>query len=221
MKTGISALLLAVVLFTAAPAEAQLWFMPDVPVPAMVNNTPRTWVGGMYGRGLNDDSGEADAFGALVGRTGDAANFMGGIGLISGRGDDEFTVGAAVGVDVLRERNYTFSVQGGFSWFSQEVGAGEDLNFLRFPVGLAIRTRVETANSDTRIEPWVMPRLNIIRTSGVGDSDTEGDLGLSGGVNFSFREEWGIFTALDYLSADGGDPFIFGVGFFYNLGLRR
>ncbi|HSG50031.1 MAG TPA: hypothetical protein VLA43_19560 [Longimicrobiales bacterium] len=218
MKRGLTALILGAALVTATPAAGQMWFFPDYAVPSMTGQ-PTTWVSGSYGRGLNDDSGETDGFAAVIGRTGESASFMGGIGLVTSDGDDEVTLGAAVGVDVMRREAYTLSVQGGFGWMSFEI-LDETVTTLRFPVGLALKGDLSQENSTTRITPWVMPRLNIARISGFGDSDTETDLGLSGGVTFTFENGFGVHTALDYLSASGGDPIYFGIGVHYLLGQR-
>lgn len=218
MKRGLTAVILGATLLTAAPAAGQMWFFPDYAVPSMTGQ-PTTWVSGSYGRGLNDDSGKTDGFAAAIGRTGESASFMGGIGLVTGDGEDEVTLGAAVGVDVMQGEGYSLSVQGGFGWISFDI-LGETVTSLRFPVGLALKGDVSQENSTTRITPWVMPRLNIARISGFGESETETDLGLSGGVTFTFENGFGIHTALDYLSASGGDPIFFGIGVHYLLGQR-
>ena len=218
MKRGLTALILGAALVTATPAAGQMWFFPDYAVPSMTGQ-PTTWVSGSYGRGLNDDSGETDGFAAVIGRTGESASFMGGIGLVTGDGDDEVTLGAAVGVDVMQREAYTLSVQGGFGWMSFDI-LDETVTTLRFPLGLALKGDLSQENSTTRITPWVMPRLNIARISGFGDSDTETDLGLSGGVTFTFENGYGDLTALDYQSASGVVPIYFGNGVHYLLGQR-
>lgn len=212
------AAVLGLALLSAAPAAGQMWFFPDFAVPSM-SGQPTTWLSGTYARGLNDDSGKTDSFGAVIGRTGASASFMGGIGLATAEGDDEVTIGAAVGVDVMQGEGYTLSVQGGLGWVSSEI-LDEDVTFLRFPVGVALKGDMSQEGSTTTITPWVMPRLNISRISGFGESETETDLGVSGGVTFTFENGWGIHTALDYLSASGGDPIYFGIGAHYLLGSR-
>ncbi|MDT8341175.1 MAG: hypothetical protein RQ751_06655 [Longimicrobiales bacterium] len=222
MKYRLSVLVTGIALLAAAPAEGQLWFMPDVPVPAMTGSTPANWIGATYARNANDDAVSVDAFGAHFGRTGRVVSFMGSVGLIDDE-DDEFMFGAAVGVEMVREESVAISIQGGASWFSVDRGVGQNLDFLRFPIGLAIRGWPGSTEDATSVQPWLMPRLDISRVSGFefGDAFTEFDLGVSGGVSFSFREAWGIFTALDYHPTAGFDPIVFGLGVFFNLGRGR
>lgn len=204
---GLSPVLGFLFLVGAQTADAQMWEFPDYAVPSSFG-APSSFVAGTYGRGLNDDSGELDAFGAVVGRTGESVSVMGGLGLVSGGGDDEVTLGGAVGVDVFQGEPATVSLQGGIGWMSPG-----DVTLLRFPIGVAIKGRA--GSSDTRITPWAMPRLNITRLSTDGFSDTVTDFGASAGVSFTFAGGFGVHTALDVLFADGGEPFLFGMGAHY------
>ncbi|MDH3270015.1 MAG: hypothetical protein OEN56_01705 [Gemmatimonadota bacterium] len=199
-------------LASAQPATAQLWFFPDYAVPS-ANGTPSTFIAGTYGRGLNDASGKLDAIGAVIGRTGEQASFMGGLGFISGAGDDEITAGAAVGVDVAQSGSATVAVQGGVGWFSEASAT-----FLRFPLGVSIKGMVVTP--EAQIVPWVMPRVNISRVSSSGFSSTETDLGASGGISFSFPNGFGVHTALDVLFSED-TLVLFGVGGHYVIGAQN
>lgn len=203
------ALGLCLLLVSALPASAQLWFFPDYAVPSATAG-PSTFVAGTYGRGLNDTSGKLDAFGGIVGRTGESASFMGGIGLITGAGDDEITLGGAVGVDVVEGESVTLALNGGVGW----MGPG-DSNFWRFPIGLAIKGFAQSP--EAAIAPWVMPRVNISRVSSGSFSDTEVDLGASAGVGFTFPSGFGVHTALDVLFASD-TSWLFGIGGHFLVG---
>lgn len=189
-----------------------MWNFPDYAVPSAVDG-PSTFIAATYGRGLNQRSGEQDAFGGVVGRTGEQVSFLGGIGLVSGALDDDLTLGGAVGVDVMQGESATFTVQGGIGWMSPG-----DFTLLRFPIGFAIKGLVET--TEAQIVPWAMPRLDIRRVSLNDASDTETDLGASAGVSFTFPGGFGVHTALDVVLADGGDPWLFGIGGHYVIGAR-
>lgn len=218
MKQGSTVLALGAALLLASPAAGQLWGFPDYALPSMTG-APTTWVAATLGRGLNDDSGKTTSWGAVAGRAEATASFMGGIALVTGQGEDEVTLGGSVGVDILQTEDFTLGVQGGLGWMSFDVG-NESYTRLRFPLGVAFKTSLVSGDGSTAIYPWVMPRLNIARVSGGGDAETETDLGISGGASFNFENGFGIHTALDFLSANGGDPFVFGIGVHYLLGQR-
>ena len=205
------AVAVALVLGTAAPAEAQLWFFPDYALPSG-GDTPSTWFAGSYARGLN--AGEVDAIGAAIGRANESVSFAGAVGLTLGD-SEELTLGGAIGVDMSQTESMTVSIQGGLGWFSADF-FGETITFLRIPIGVAFKGSVETA--EAMITPWAMPRVNIVRASGGGDSDTETDVGASAGVSFNFPSGFGIHTALDLVVGDGEDPWIFGIGGHYVVG---
>lgn len=197
---------------TASPTEAQLWFFPDYALPS-ANGTPTTWIATSYGRGLN--VGEVDAISAVLGKATESVTFAGGLGLTLGD-VDELTIGGGLGVDVTQTESMTLSIQGGLGWISLDNPFGESITMLRLPVGAAFKWGVET--TEAMITPWVMPRLNIVRVSGSGLSDTQTDLGASGGASFNFPNGFGVDAALDVVIGDGEDPWTFGIGGHYIIG---
>ena len=214
-KRMISGLLtVGFLLVAAAPASAQMWFFPDFAVPSVGPNGPATFLAGTYGRGLNTASGEADAIGGVIGRTTEGASFLGGGGIVMADGSNEVTLGGAVGVDVANGESATVSVQGGIGWMSIDAFT-ESFTMLRFPIGVAIKGSVQSP--EALITPWVMPRLNISRFSGGGESQTETDIGASAGVSFTFASGFGVHTALDLLLSDS-NLWYFGGGVHYLLG---
>ena len=199
-------------LLTVAPAAAQMWFFPDFSLPSP-GDTPATWVAGTWGRGLNDDSGKLDAFGAAVGRTTERASFMGAFGYINDV-EEEYTAGGAVSIELMTRDALRFSIQGGIGWMDFDV-LGETVTALRFPIGVALKGNV--GSGSTSVTPWVMPRINISRLSGLGDSETETDFGASGGVSVTSASGFGFHAALDALFANE-TLWQLGVGLHYRLG---
>jgi len=180
----------------AAPADAQLVNFPVTAVPV---GAPATFFAVNYGRGLNDNSGKQNAFGAFVGRTGlgERVSVVGGVGMVNYDPDAKYTFGGNVAVAVLdAEATTQVSVQGGIGYMSPAT----DVSVMNFPIGVAIRTTV--ASDSGNLGLWAMPRLNISRNKVLSFSDTQTDLGVSGGVAFTTSGGFGIHAALDVLAAD-------------------
>jgi hypothetical protein len=202
-------LVLTLGLLTAAAVsvEAQLAFFP---VDALPSGSAATFFGATYGRGMNDASGKLDAYGAFIGRTGvgNRATLAAGVGMIDAA-ESEWTFGGAVGVDVLPAGGSAqLSLQTGLGYFSPVT----DVSTMHIPVGVALKGMVEGPTAD--VQPWVMPRLSIIRTS-VGDlSDTSTEFGVSGGVAVTLPSGFGFHTSVDVLAADNAQ-WLLGVGVHY------
>lgn len=202
-------LALGLLSFTALPASAQMWGFPDYAVPSATTG-PATFLAGTYGRGLNDASGKLDAFGAVLGRTGEVLSFMGGVGMVSGGADDEITVGGAVGADVVHGESATLALQGGVGWMDSG-----NTTMWRFPLGVAVKGYWESP--EATIAPWVLPKLNISRVSNDFLENTETDFGTSVGVAFGFASGFGVHTALDVIFAEN-EVWTYGIGGHYILG---
>ena len=194
----------------AVPAAGQLVGFPDYAVPFAA--APSTWLAASWGTGLNDDSGKANAFGAIIGRSGAKVSFLGGVGMVSDEGESDLTFGGAAGLQLLAAEAASVSVQGGIGYYSPS----QDVSMLRFPVGVAVQGSIETGEAS--ITPWAMPKLNISRTSVAGESDTSTDFGASGGLSFNFAGGFGVHTALDIVFGDNRKPLLFGLGGHYILG---
>ena len=135
-----------------------------------------------------------------------------GVGWLNLAPDSEITFGGGVGVDVLDGAATTqVSVQAGVGYVGMDP-----ITSLRFPIGVAIKRRIETGSAN--VTPWVMPRLDISRTSN-GSSNTETNLGASGGVGITMPGGFGIHAALDFLRASVGgftsDVWTGGIGAHY------
>jgi hypothetical protein len=196
---------------SAGPAEAQMWGFPDQAVPSS-----GSFIGATYGRGLNDASGKQDAVGAIAAFAGASVSFMGGIGMIlADVGDNEPTIGASLGVDLMQGASSTIGVQAGLGWMSF-AGITDDITTLRFPIGVSVKGSFESP--EAVITPWAMPRLNIMRASSGGASNTETDFGASGGVMFEFGGGFGLHALLDVLFASQ-TAVSFGAGGQYHIGM--
>jgi hypothetical protein len=215
MKTHVGALILslAFTLASGPAAAAQAWFFPDFALPS-AGDQPATWIAATYGRGLNELSGENNAIGASIGRTSDRVSFSGGLGYITDD-DGEYTAGGSIGVDLNSGPGPRFSLQAGVGWIDFDF-FDDKVTFLRFPVGIALKTRME--GESATVMPWVMPRLNIVRVSGGGESETESDFGASGGVSFSMTQGLGFHVALDGLFSESEAVWLLGIGLHYVLG---
>jgi hypothetical protein len=106
------------------------------------------------------------------------------------------------------------TLQAGIGYSKPDVGLlpGEE-DELRFPIGLGFALMIP--NPALAIQPWIAPRIDVVRLSGGGISDTETNLGLGGGVELNLLNGFGVQAAYDRVFIDGGDPSTFGLGAHY------
>ena len=209
----ISVLTIGLAMIAAVPVEAQL---TNFPVYAQPTGEPATYLGLTYGRGMNDFSGKADAYGAFLGRTGvgGRASIFAGLGMLDVDPDAQWSFGGGAAVDVLPAGGSAqVALQAGVGYMSVDVG-GTDVTNLHFPIGVALKGMIEgpTAN----VTPWIMPRISINRASAGGTSATETDFGASGGVALTLPSGLGFHTALDLLAATE-NIWLIGVGAHYMI----
>jgi hypothetical protein len=166
----------------------------------------------------NEDAGKGTAF-AVSGRAGFGP--FGATALLStfnpdGAGDNDVSVGATLNYKVFGGPLIPLSVtlQGGIGYSKPDTGLlPGDENELRFPVGLGFALIIP--NPVLAIHPWIAPRVDIIRVSGDGLSNTETNFGLGGGVELNLLNGFGVQAAYDRVFTDGGDPSVFGFGAHY------
>lgn len=204
---------LTIALSMGQPLAAQSWFFPDFALPSAGDQATK-WLGATYGRGLNENSGEADAFGISLGTAEGRFSFSASLGYIS-EDPGDYTAGASIGVDLNTGPGPRFSIQGGVGWIDFDF-FDDTVTFLRFPIGLALKQRIE--GESATVIPWVMPRLNLVRASGGGESETESDFGASGGVSITMTSGLGFHAALDGLFHEGESAWELGLGLHYVLG---
>jgi hypothetical protein len=166
----------------------------------------------------NQDAGKGTAF-AVSGRAGFGP--FGATAMLStfnpdGAGDNDVSVGATLNFKIFGGPLIPLSVtlQGGIGYSKPDTGIlPGDENELRFPVGLGFALTIP--NPALAIQPWIAPRLDIIRLSGGGLSNTETNFGLGGGVELNLLNGFGVHAAYDRVFTDGGDPSVFGLGAHY------
>ena len=133
-----------------------------------------------------------------------------------GAGDNNVSVGATLNYKLFGGPLIPLSVtlQGGIGYSKPDVGIlPGDESELRFPVGLGFALTIP--NPVLAIRPWIAPRVDIVRLSGGGLSDTETNFGLGGGLELNLLNGFGVHAAYDRVFLDGGDPSIFGFGAHY------
>jgi hypothetical protein len=166
----------------------------------------------------NSDAGKGTAV-ALTGRAGFGA--FGATAILSsfnpdGPASSDVSVGATLNLKVFGGPLVPLSVtlQGGIGYAKPDLGLlpGDETE-LRFPVGLGFALTIP--NPALAIRPWIAPRVDIIKVSNGGVSDTETNFGLGGGVELNLLNGFGLHAAYDRVFVDGGDPSVFGLGAHY------
>lgn len=166
----------------------------------------------------NGDAGK----GAAVAVTGRAASGpLGATAILSsfnpdGPAGSSLSVGATLNYKVFGGPLIPLSVtlQGGIGYSKPETGLlpGQDTE-LRFPVGMGFALTIP--NPALAIRPWIAPRVDVVRSSGNGLSDTQTNFGLGGGLELNLLNGFGLQAAYDRVFTDGGDPTVFGIGAHY------
>ena len=221
MRHSLRAAALALGIATAAALAATPAAGQVRGIPVYNNGVPRGI--GLYGDvGLpNDEAGGGTAY-AVTGRAG--FGLFGVSAIVSAYDPD----GADSDVSVGGTLNYRLfggplvplavSLQAGVGYAKPESGLlpDEDVTQWRFPVGLGFALTIP--NPALAIQPWLAPRVDIVhRSPDTGDSETDTEFGLSGGVELNLLNGLGVHAAYDAIFADGGTPGVFGIGAHYNF----
>lgn len=95
----------------------------------------------------------------------------------------------------------------------------DDVSLYHFPIGVSFAARIPT--TVIGIKPWIAPRIDIARISGIPgvDAQTDSNFGFSAGVELNLLSGLGFHAAYDYVKVDGGSETIFGVGLHYGLNI--
>ena len=133
--------------------------------------------------------------------------------------DSELSVGGTLNYKIFGGPLIPLSVtlQGGIGYRKPEAGflPTEDVNEFRFPLGVGLALTIP--NPALAIKPWIAPRVDIVRTSAGGDSNTESNFGLGGGIELNTLSGFGVHAAYDRVFLDGSDPGVFGFGAHYTF----
>jgi hypothetical protein len=215
MRHAVPAVLALALALSASPARAQ---NPGLPVYNF--GVPRGIA--LYGDlGFpNDAAGDGTVYG-VTGRAG-----FGGIGVTAtlsslnqdGPGGGDVSVGGTLNYRLLGGPlvPLTVTLQGGVSYFKPDGGLlpTDDVSAYRFPVGVGFALVIP--NPALSIHPWLAPRVDIGYQKAGGDSDTDTNFGLSGGIELNLLNGFGVHAAYDRVfTKDIPDPGTFGVGLPY------
>jgi hypothetical protein len=212
-----SAIILALAAAATAQASAQVLGLP-VENAGVVSGLGLSFDGGLP----NDAAGGGHAFGAT------AALGLGPLGVTARVSryspdvtDPLWSAGATLNYKVFGGPLVPIAatLQAGAGYASPDVacvppGACE-VNEWRFPVGLGIALTIP--NPALAIKPWIAPRVDIVRTSLDGESSTETDFGISGGVQLNLLTGLGLHATYDLMMVDPENRGIFGAGLHYNF----
>jgi hypothetical protein len=167
----------------------------------------------------NESSGKGTAFG-VSGRAGFGP--LGATAILStfnpdGPGSSDVSVGATLNYKIFGGPLVPLSVtlQGGIGYSKPDTGLlpGNDATELHFPIGVGFALTIP--NPALAIRPWIAPRLDIVRASASGTSDSRTNFGLSGGLELNLLNGFGIHAGYDRIFIAGGDPNVFGIGAHY------
>jgi hypothetical protein len=198
----------------APPAAAQVRGIP------VYNSGIPTGIG-IYGDvGFSDENaGKGKAF-AVSGRAGFGP--FGATAILStfnpdGPGSSDVSVGATLNYKIFGGPLIPLSVtlQGGIGYSKPDTGLlpGDEATELHFPIGVGFALTIP--NPALAIRPWIAPRLDVVRASFSGTSDSETNFGISAGLELNLLTGFGIQAAYDRVFRDLEDPGVFGVGAHY------
>jgi hypothetical protein len=213
---------------TRAAIVAALLAVAAAPLAAQVRGTPVYNSGVPRGIGLygdvgfpNDEAGGGNAF-AVTGRAGFGA--FGATAMLStynpdGPAGSDVSVGATANYRVfggpLVPLLVTLQAGVGYAKPDEGVLPDEEVSQWHFPIGAGFTLTIP--NPALAIKPWLAPRLDIVTTSpDGGESTTNTEFGLSGGVELNLLSGLGFHAAYDAVFADG-TPGVFGIGAHYNF----
>jgi hypothetical protein len=135
----------------------------------------------------------------------------------SGAGSSDVSVGATLNYKVFGGPLVPLSVtlQSGIGYAKPDTGLlpGSDVTELRFPIGVGFALTIP--NPVLAIKPWIAPRVDIVRVSASGASNTETNFGIGAGLELNLLNGFGVQAAYDRVFLDGGDPGVFGLGAHY------
>ena len=195
----------------AAPASAQLAGLPVVYMPAGTGVT----IGGMFGRGLNNDSGKFSSAGGMV--TIGLPSFWVGAGAsyfdFSTLKDISFGGQAGFKIPLPPSTPVSLGIVAGASYMSNDFGGAlGSIKTLFIPAGATIAFNVPSTG--VSVTPWASPQFRYVRVSN-GTSASNSSWGVSGGVGIGLPMGIGFDLALDYDGESKG--MVGGVGLHYTI----
>ncbi len=207
-------------------AIAAATLVGGVPASAQVRGIPVDNSGVARGVGVyadigfpNDEAGGGRAY-ALTGKAGlGVLGFTGTLASYDPEGADaSVAVGATINYRIFGGPLVPLAVnlQGGIGYYAPDTGSPLDFadTDLHFPVGVGFALTIP--NPVLAIRPWLAPRLDITtRKIEGGDTNTDTEFGLSGGIELNTLSGFGLHASYDAVFAEGGTPGVFGIGAHY------
>ena len=185
-------------LLVATPAMGQLLNYPIVALPAG-DADGATSIGAGWGRGLNEDSGKLNAFGAAITRAAETVSYQLAGAYVN---SSDIALKGTLAYNALAEN---IGIQGGIEWKSPDAGTQ-----LNFPIGISFSGASESGS----VSYSVMPRVQFTRTSGT-TTTTATDFGASAGIGFVTEGGVGLALSGDWVS--GTSSILVGAAVYYVL----
>ena len=186
-----------VALLVATPAMGQLTNYPVTVLPAG-DADGATSIGAGWGRGLNEDSGKLNAFGAAITRAAETVSYQfAGVYVNS----SDIALRGTLAYNALAEN---IGIQGGIEWKSPDAGTQ-----MNFPIGISFSGGSESVTYS------VMPRVQFTRTSASSATTTDTDFGASAGIGFVTEGGVGLALSGDWVS--GTSSILVGAAVYYQL----
>ena len=195
-KTGFVFSIAVAALLVATPAMGQLLNYPITALPAG-DADGATSIGAGWGRGLNEDSGKLNAFGAAVTRAAETVSYQLAGAYVN---SSDIALKGTLAYNALAEN---IGIQGGIEWKSPDAGTQ-----LNLPIGISF------SGGSGSVTYSVMPRVQFTRTSGT-TTTTETDFGASAGIAFVTEGGVGLGLSGDWVS--GTSSILVGAGVYYAL----
>ena len=185
-------------LLVATPAMGPLLNYPIVALPAG-DADGATSIGAGWGRGLNEDSGKLNAFGAAITRAAETVSYQLAGAYVN---SSDIALKGTLAYHALAEN---IGIQGGIEWKSPDAGTQ-----LNLPIGISFSGASESGS----VSYSVMPRVQFTRTSGT-TTTTETDFGASAGIGFVTEGGVGLALSGDWVS--GTSSILVGAAVYYQL----
>ena len=196
-KTGFVFSIAVAALLVATPAMGQLTNYPVTVLPAG-DADGATSIGAGWGRGLNEDSGKLNAFGAAITRATETVSYQFAGAYVN---SSDIALKGTLAYNALAEN---IGIQGGIEWKSPDAGTQ-----MNFPIGISFSGASES------ISYSVMPRVQFTRTSASSATTTDTDFGASAGIGFVTEGGVGLALSGDWVS--GTSSILVGAAVYYAL----
>ena len=196
-KTGFVFSIAVATLLVATPAMVQLLNYPITALPAG-DADGATSIGAGWGRGLNEDSGKLNAFGAAITRATETVSYQFAGAYVN---SSDIGLGGRLAYNGLAEN---IGIQGGIEWKSPDAGTQ-----MNFPIGISF------SGASDSVSYSVMPRVQFTRTTASSATTTDTDYGVSAGIGFATEGGVGLGLSGDWVS--GTSSILVGAAVYYQL----